>query len=175
MDNKEFVVARDKKGHKVVVINNIIFRGKKNIPWNEVKQYLMRYIGEVIEVADTGEVINIDSDFPDEFKGSEDTKRVRGGNAKAKANVVQAIREIVRVARKIKEMENQKSKNVKKAKYGWYRYLTRFAIPIMSEESIVSYYNVYLATLIVRKAEDKELYLYDVINIKKEASTPFEL
>ena len=175
MEHKEIVVALDQKGHKIVVINNIIFHGKKNIYWNKVKQYLMRYIGEIIEVADTGELINIDNDFPDEFKGSEDTKRVRGSNAKAKANVVQAIREIVYIARKVKKMENQKSKSAKKARYGWYRYLTRFAIPVMLEKSIVSYYNVYLATLIVRKAEDKELYLYDVINIKKEASTPFEL
>jgi hypothetical protein len=175
MEHKEIVVALDKKGHNIVVINNIIFYGKKNIHWNKVKQYLMRYIGEIIEVVDTGELINIDNDFPDEFKGSEYTKKIRGANAKAKANVVQAIREVVHIAKKVKEMENQKSKNAKKAKYGCYRYSTRFAIPVMSEKSIVSYYNVYLATLIVRKADDKELYLYDVINIKKEASTPFEL
>jgi len=121
-----------------MLINNIIFHGKKNIHWNKVKQYLLRYIGEIIEVADTGELINIDNDFPDEFKGSEYTKKIRGANAKAKANVVQAIREVVHIAKKVKEMENQKSKNAKKAKYGWYRYSTRFAIPVMSEKSIVS-------------------------------------
>lgn len=61
-------------------------------------------------------MIHIGSDFPDEFKGSEDTKNVRGANAKAKANLVQGIRQMIGV-----------------------------------------------------------LNLYDVINVKKETSSPFEL
>lgn len=37
-----------------------------------------------------------------------------------------------------------------------------------------SRYNVYRAELIIRHAADHKLYLYDVINIKKETSTPLE-
>lgn len=70
----------------MVVINEILFQGKRNPPWDKVEQYLKRYIGKVVTVAETGEEIHIGSDFPDEYKGSEDTMRTRGPYAEAKAN-----------------------------------------------------------------------------------------
>lgn len=72
------VVAIDKKGHKVVVINEILFTGRKSLPWKEVEKYLKRYIGEVVMVSETEEWIYIDKEFPDEYKGSEDTRKARG-------------------------------------------------------------------------------------------------
>ena len=175
MKKDNVMIAFDKSGRKVVVINNIIFCGKKSIPWKEVEKYLKRYIGDIVEVSETKEMIHIGSDFPDEFKGSEDTKNVRGANAKAKANLVQGIRQMIGISRKVAEAENRKMKNEKKAKKGWYRYLTRFALPVITEENCISHYNVYLATLIVRVDKDGILNLYDVINVKKETSSPFEL
>lgn len=74
-----------------------------------------------------------------------------------------------------KDYLGMKWKNRKKARFGWHRYLTRFALPVMSENNIIRYYNVYLATLIVRKSKDGKLYLYDVVNVKKEDSIEFEL
>ena len=71
------------------------------------------------------------------------------------------------------ETENLKEKNSKKAKYGWYRYLTRFALPVMNEENIIISYNIYLATLIVRKNDKDKLHLYDIVNVKKECSFEF--
>lgn len=35
---------------KIVFIENIIFMSKQNIPWNQVEQYLKRYIGEEYQV-----------------------------------------------------------------------------------------------------------------------------
>jgi len=121
---KELVIALDAKGHKVVIINEILFYGKKNLPWDKVEQYLKRYIGKVVTVAETGEEIHIGSDFPDEYKGSQDTMSVRGPNARAKANAVQGIEELITIARKTSESENLKDKSNKKAKYGWYRKCT---------------------------------------------------
>lgn len=176
MSKKEsIVVALDKKGHKVVVINNIMFFGKRNLPWDEVEKYLKRYIGDIVMVADTKEEIHIDSDFPDEFKGSEDTKRVQGANAKAKANAVQGLHGLISISRKVSEDDNRKEKNRKKASRGWYRYLTRFALPVILEDKCISHYNVYLATLIVRVDRKGVMYLYDITNVKKESSSPFEL
>ena len=83
---KELVIALDAKGHKVVVINEIMFQGKRNPPWDKVEQYLKRYIGKVVTVAETGEEIHIGPDFPDEYKGSQDTLSIHGHNARAKAN-----------------------------------------------------------------------------------------
>lgn len=173
MQNNQAVIVREDNGHNIVFINNILFYGKKNLPWSKVEDYLKKYIGDIVEVSETGERIHIGKDFPDEFKGSEDTKRTRGANAKAKANSVQGIHEMIRSARKISENENRKEKNKKKASNGWYRYLTRFALPVTSEEKNILYYSVYLATLIVRVDGNDSLYLYDVINIKKEKEYKF--
>ena len=170
---KELVIALDSKGHKVVVLNEIVFYGKRTPPWDKVEQYLKRYIGKVVTVAESGEEIHIGSDFPNEYKGSQDTLKTRGHYAKAKANAVQGIVEMVAIARKTNETENLKEKNSKKAKYGWYRYLTRFALPVMNEENIIISYNIYLATLIVRKNDKDKLHLYDIVNVKKECSFEF--
>lgn len=172
---KELVIALDAKGHKVVVINEILFYGKKNLPWDKVEQYLKRYIGKVVTVAETGEEIHIGPDFPDEYKGSLDTMSVRGPNARAKANLVQGIEELITIARKTSESENLKDKSNKKAKYGWYRYLTRFALPVVNEGNTITHYNVYLATLIVRKDYRKKMHLYDIVHVKKESSFNFVL
>lgn len=56
----------DTEGNKIVLINDIVFKGKRNIDWKDVEQYLKRYIGEFYEIADTKEIIYIGSDLPDE-------------------------------------------------------------------------------------------------------------
>lgn len=172
MDKGNIEITVDGRGRKVAVIPDILFYGKKNIPWNKVETYLKKYIGDVIMVADTKEEIHIGKDFPDEFKGSEDTYRARGGNAKAKANSVQGIHEMIYISEKVSESENKKSKNRNKASQGWYWYLTRFALPVFSEQKQILHHNVYLATLIVRVDGNGILYLYDVIHVKKESILP---
>lgn len=97
---KELIIALDTKGHKVVVMNEILFYGKRNLPWDKVEQYLKRYIGKVVTVAESGEEIHIGPEFPDEYKGSQDTLSIHGHNAKAKANAVQGIEEMITIARK---------------------------------------------------------------------------
>ena len=63
---------------------------------------------------------------------------------------------------------------VRNAKYGWYRYASRFALPVYNETGEIERYNVFHASLIVRHSEDKKLYLYDILDIKKETSNPIE-
>ena len=70
--------------------------------------------------------------------------------------------------------ENSKEKHNKDAKLGWYRYNSRFALPVYDEEGEITGYNVFHATLIVRHAKDEKLYLYDAVNIKKETSNLFQ-
>jgi len=171
----EIVIAKDKKGNKVVVIDEIIFKGRKKLPWKEVEKYLKRYIGAVVQVSETAESVYIDKDFPDEYKGSEDTKKARGASAKAKANAVQGILQMIEIARKTSVSDNMKRKNHKKAYQGWLRYLTRFALPVLDNQNVITHYNIYIATLVVRKNERGKLSLYDVVNIKKESQTAFEL
>lgn len=70
--------------------------------------------------------------------------------------------------------ENYDSKHKDNAKYGWYRYDTRFALPKYNSDNEISGYNVFKARLIVRHAEDGKMYLYDVLRTKKETSKPLE-
>ena len=150
-------------------VPQIIFKNKQNIPWNEVEQYLKKYIGKSFLVKEYGDVIHIAGEFPDEFTESQYTKKLRGGLAKAKANSGQVIGEMIENAQNRRWIENKDEKHNKEASGGWYRYDVAFTIPVDDAGAVRR--NTYQATAVVRIKKDK-LYLYDIINIKKEASTP---
>ena len=118
-------------------------------------------------VASTGDVIYIGADLPNEYSGSKYTHSLKGTNAKAKANATQGIPEMIEIALGKYYRENKESKHWRNAMYGWYRYDSRFAIPVYRDDEEVERYNIFHASLIVRYSEDGKLYLYDVIDIKK--------
>ena len=57
-------------------------------------------------------------------------------------------------------------------KNGWYRYDTRFALPVYSENGEIERYNVFSARLLIRHASSGKMYLYDVLEIKKKRASP---
>ena len=113
----------------------IRFKGKRNINWEEVEQYLKEYIGDCYEVVETSDQVYIGSDFPGELKGSEDTKRLYGANAKAKANATQGIPMLLQCATNRRWQENFTGKHNVDAKFGWYRFTTRFALPVYNNDT----------------------------------------
>ena len=132
-------IITDEDGRKIVVITDIRFKGKRNIDWEDVENYLKEYVGKCYEVVETADQVFIGNDFPAELKGSEDTKRLCGANAKTKANATQK----------------------------------RFALPVYSSDlKEVERFNIYRIEMLIRHAADGNLYLYDMVNIKKETSTP---
>ena len=167
-------VIQDMNGHNIVVINDIIFKGKQSIRWNDVEDYLRRYVGDFYTIADTNEIIYIGTDLPDEYAHSEYTNILKGANAKAKANATQGIPELIETATGKKGTPNTKAKHKKDAKYGWYRYESRFALPVLGMDGEVERYNVFHAVMIIRHGEDDRRYLYDIMNIKKEMSSLFQ-
>ncbi len=78
---------------------------------------------------------------------------------------------MIEIADNKRWIENKDDKHKKNASRGWYRYDTRFAIPVKESGNGGQRQNIFRGTLIVR-GTDHGLYLYDMINIKKEASTP---
>lgn len=168
-------VINDASGNKIVMINDILFKGRQNIDWDEVEQYLKQYVGKFVEIAESKEIIYIGNDLSDEYTGSKYTATLKGTLAKAKANASQGIPEMIEIAGNKRFRENLARKHSKDAKFGWYRYDSRFALPIFDDYGEVLRYNVFHVVLVIRHAEDKKLYLYDIINIKKETSTPLEL
>ena len=138
--------------------------------WSDVEKYLRQYVGDIYRIAETEDIIYIGTDLPDEYSGSNYTKHIKGTIAKAKANAVQAIPEMIEIATSKTFEDNKKNKHSRHAKNGWYRYDTRFALPVYDENGDVERYNVFSARLLIRHASSGKMYLYDVLEIKKETS-----
>ena len=64
------------------------------------------------------------------------------------------------------EKPRHSEKHARDAKYGFYKYETRFAIPGKAGGG----HNIYLASLVIRNDANGKKYLYDVIGIKKDSN-----
>ena len=74
-----------------------------------------------------------------------------------------------------KEVEkNRKEKHDKDARYGWYSYESRFALPVFGGNEEIERYNVFHVALLVRHDQNGRKYLYDIMKIKKETSNLFQ-
>ena len=173
-NDRNISIVRDADGNNIVLINDILFKSRRSIDWDEIEQILRQFIGEYYEIAETAEKVFIGSDFPDEFTHSKYTKAIKGANEKAKANVITAIGELIQIADNKAEFPDYDRRHGNKAKNGWYRYDTRFGIPVYSELGEIERYNIFRARMLVRCDENNKLFLYDVVQIKKETSTPLE-
>jgi len=172
-DNRVSII-QDEDGKSIVIINDIRFKSRRNIDWEQVEQYLKEYIGSCYEIAETSEKVYIGSDFPDEFCHSTDKIRLKGPNERAKANMSSAIGELIQIATNKAEYEDYGKKHKSKAKNGWYRYDTRFGIPVYSDDGKLERYNIFGARMLIRCDADGKLYLYDFVRTKKETRSPLE-
>ena len=173
-NDRNVSIVRDADGNNIVLINDILFKSRRSIDWDEIEQILRKFIGEYYEIAETAEKVFIGSDFPDELTHSKYTKAIKGANEKAKANVITAIGELIQIADNKAEFPDYDRRHGNKEKNGWYRYDTRFGIPVYSELGEIERYNILRARMLVRCDENNKLFLYDVVQIKKETSTPLE-
>lgn len=169
---EESRIVKGEEGRNIVLIPDIMFKGRRDIPWKEVEAYLKRYTGSRVKVLETGDLIHIAADFYDEYAGSKYTARLKGTAAKAKANAALGLLKIIEAAGQRRYQENLSEKHKDNAKYGWYRYDSYFALPVLDESGRIERYNQFRGELVVRISADGALYLYDMINIKKETSTP---
>lgn len=171
---KNIVVIKDANGNNIVMINSIRFKGKRSVNWDDVKRYLRNFVGGVYQIMDTKESIYVGADLPNEYTGSNHTYSLKGTVAKAKANTSQGIPELIKIAVGKHYRENNAEKHNRNAKHGWYRYDSRFALPVYGSDGKVERYNVFRASLLIRHDENEKMYLYDIIDIKKETSNPLE-
>ena len=51
--DKNITIITDPEGKKIVLINDIRFKGKTRKEWGEIENYLKEYIGKYSEIADT--------------------------------------------------------------------------------------------------------------------------
>ncbi len=146
IENRNVNIITDADGKKLALINDIRFKGKRQIDWDDVKQYLEGYVGDYYEIEESAERIYIGNELPEEYTESESRKSLMAANAKAKPNAATAI-------------------------FGWYRYDVRFALPVY-EENVLVRYNIFHARLLINHAENGKKYLYDILAVKKETSKP---
>lgn len=172
MKNRNVSVIRDTEDNKIVVIHDIRFKGKRRVCWEDVEKYLQEYIGELYEIAETKDLVYIGKDLSDEYSSSVYTRTMKGAAAKAKANATQGIPELIEIASNRKFDLNKHEKHNSDAAFGWYRYDSRFALPVYSENGEIARYNIFNAVILIRHDKDGKLYLYDIIHIKKETSNP---
>jgi transcriptional regulator with XRE-family HTH domain len=171
-DERSINIIRDSNGNQIVVIDDIRFKGKQNISWNEVEKYLKQYVGDFYTIAETKDIVYIGNDLPDEYANSKYTSKLRGAVAKAKANAAQVVPELIQISTDGRYLENYEPKHEKDAHYGWYRYDSRFALAIYNNIGEIVKYNVFKVRMIIRHDSNGKRYLYDVINIKKETEYP---
>jgi len=82
---------------------------------------------------------------------------------------------MIEIAERKRYQENMDKKHKNEAKHGWYRYDTRFALPVYNNRKELVRHNYFQTELIIRHASDGKMYLYDVLNIKKKRqSNPLE-
>lgn len=164
-------IIHDEQGHCIVVINDIRFQGRQRIKWADVETFLREYIGKSYDIIEIADKVYIGADFPDELKGSEDTRCLKGSNAKAKANATSKIPLLLQYATNKRWQDNYKVRHGTDAKYGWYRFTARFALPIYTNNGVLQRYNIYRIEMLLRHVSDQKLYLYDMVNVKKEKET----
>lgn len=82
--NKTVSIITDLENKKIIVINDIRFKGKRNINWEDVEEYLKEYVGTCYEVIETSDNVFIGTDFPGELKGSKIPKDYLGQMRKLK-------------------------------------------------------------------------------------------
>lgn len=171
---KNVTIITEPEGKRIVLINDIRFKGKTREEWDKIEIYLKEYVGKYYEISETAEKIYIGKDFPDEFAHGKDKTVLKGPNLKAKANAAQAVGELIQIAENKSATLDYNSKHGEKAKYGWYRYDTRLALPVYNDEGEIERYNIYKLRMLVRRDGDGKLYLYDFLRTKKETSSPLK-
>ena len=168
------MTVKEIDGKEYVIIPEHIFRNKQNIDWKAVEKYLQKYVGTEIKNEHFNDIVCIGRQFPGEYAGSDYTHSLKGAKAKAKANAAQEIIEMVRVATEKIYAPNRKNKHSDDARNGWYYYITRFMLPVYSDIGEITSYNSYTGRLVMNITKNGKIYLYDLVEIKKEASNPLK-
>ena len=71
-------MIKGKNQDGIVVINDIVFKGKRNVDWEAVKKYLQRYVGTYYQVEENKDIVYVGNEFPEEFTESESRKDLKG-------------------------------------------------------------------------------------------------
>ena len=169
--------TRSVNGDGVVWIENSGFTNAQLKDPNAIAQYIAAHIGEVYKIIESGQKVYIGKDLPGEYTHSKYTSYLQKKNPsalKAKNKAASALGEMIEIATN-RRWEATKHKQSKDAKYGMYRYDTKFAFPVKDQRGNVTTVKAYDAELLIRNASDGKKYLYDIVNIKEDTANALDL
>ena len=163
--------TRSVNGNEVVWIEENILKENKGQPVHQfIADFIAEHIGDVYTLIESGQKVYIGEDLPGEYTQSKYTQKVlqkSPNTIKAKNKAAANIKEIIEIATNRRWEKTEHTDN-KDAKYGMYRYDTRFGFPVKDSKGNVVSANIYKAELVIRNASDGRKYLYDIVDIKKD-------
>lgn len=167
----KYRVGYTDKNNPVVMLEEDIFEGKEGKKHDIVADYIAEQVGKYFAIVESGQKVYIGEDLPNEFTQSEYTKKLLKNKErflKAKNRTVQNFGEIIEIATERKwEKVKHADKHSTDAKYGFYKYRSRIAVPKYdSAKNIVDSY-LYDVELLIRNDADGKKYLYDIQDIQE--------
>ena len=168
--------TREIDGQPIAWIENSGLSSKDLRNYKKVAEYIGQHIGEVYTIIESGQRVYIGDDLPREYTQSEYTKRLlknQSDTLRAKNKAASVLGDMIEIASG-RRWERTKHTHNKDAKYGMYRYNSRFAFATKDAAGGVNVH-AYDVELLIRNASDGKKYLYDIVNIKKNTAYAIEL
>jgi hypothetical protein len=165
-NNLKYSVIYNKDGsfNRVKIDDNIFENNKGKSINNTIKEYLEKNINEYANIIESGQKVYLGKDLPGEYTYSKSTQNLSLPQKMAKGRAATELKEIISNVTNREYSNYKKEKHVKDAKYGFYKYDTKFSFEQNSKEQ------VYTGTVLIRNDANGKKYLYDILNIKKVGS-----
>ena len=164
-------------GKSVVWLEQSSLTNKELNNYKDVANFIAAHIGEVYTIVESGQRVYIGENLPSEYTHSKYTSYLRGADraaARAKNKAVDGFGELIETAAN-RRWEKTRHTQSKDAKYGMYRYDSTFAFPVNGENGKSRRVRAYDVELLIRNASDGKKYLYDIVNVKENATTQIDL
>lgn len=141
------------------MIEDNIFAGHEGEkPHKVIRDYIKNhYSGEFARIIESGQKVYFGKDLPGEYTQSVYTRGLTPSLKQIKGQAAQSLNELIEISTDRGWKKNTKERHAEDAKYGWYKYSSKFQIND----------DIYDADVLIRNDADGKKYLYDVINIKK--------
>ena len=155
------IYNKDGSFDRVKIEENIFENSQGQSIKKTIKDYLTQHIGEYYNIIESGQKVYLGEDLPSEYAYSEYSKKLPTNKLLAKGRASSNLQEIIENASNRQWSKNTKPKHIQDAKYGFYKYDTKFSFDVNGKEQ------TYSGTILIRNDANGKKYLYDILNIKK--------
>lgn len=155
-----YAIKTDRDGRPTVVIEEDIFAGHEGEkPHKVIRDYIKNhYTGDFARIIESGQKVYFGKDLPGEYVYSKAARNLNLERANAKNQAAQDLKGLLEIGTNRRWNKNVKDKHNVDAKYGWYKYATRFQVNGKT----------YDADVLIRNDANGKKYLYDVMEPKEK-------